>query len=183
MMAIRVDWAAFGKTRWYEYAVRFLFGGAITVVAGILAKEFGPVFGGLFLAFPAIFPSSATLVEKHEKQRKLRAGVSAGHRGRDSAALDARGTALGCLGLAAFAVCVWKLLPRMGHRADPSIRLGAMVPGVRGDLAVAKAAPFVDADRQQVDRCHAGPRFYGPGPCPMVSKKNAFETGVRVGGL
>jgi hypothetical protein len=30
----------------------------------------GPRVGGLFLAFPAIFPASATLVEKHEKQKK-----------------------------------------------------------------------------------------------------------------
>jgi hypothetical protein len=42
-----------------------LLGGVVTVVAGLLAKHYGPVFGGLFLAFPAIFPASATLVDKH----------------------------------------------------------------------------------------------------------------------
>lgn len=63
-MQIKVDASVIGQTTWYEYAVRFLFGGFITAVAGIIAKEFGPGIGGLFLAFPAIFLASATLIEK-----------------------------------------------------------------------------------------------------------------------
>lgn len=103
---------ALAKTKWYEYVVRFAFGGAITVTAGILAKQFGPVFGGLFLAFPAIFPASATLVAKHETNKKKNAGIAASSRGREAAALDAAGAALGSVGLAGFALTVWKLLPR-----------------------------------------------------------------------
>ena len=110
-MTIQVDLSALTKTKWYEYAVRFLFGGAITVVAGLLAKRYGPVFGGLFLAFPAIFPASVTLVEKHEREKKQKAGISKTIRGRQAAALDARGAAKGSIGLACFALVVWKLLP------------------------------------------------------------------------
>ena len=109
-MKVSMDSSAFRRTRWYEYAVRFLFGGAITVTAGLLANQFGPAFGGLFLAFPAIFPASATLVEKHEKQKKQRAGISRTVRGRQAAALDASGAAMGSLGLAVFAFTAWKLL-------------------------------------------------------------------------
>jgi hypothetical protein len=36
-------------------------GGLVTVITGIVAKNWGPVIGGLFLAFPAIFPASATI--------------------------------------------------------------------------------------------------------------------------
>ena len=75
-MTVKFDLSALAATKWYEYGIRFCFGGAITVIAGLLAKEFGPVFGGLFLAFPAIFPASATLVEKHEKEKKREAGIS-----------------------------------------------------------------------------------------------------------
>jgi hypothetical protein len=110
-MTIQVDLSALTKSKWYEYAVRFLFGGAITVVAGLLAKRYGPVFGGLFLAFPAIFPASVTLVEKHEREKKQKAGISKTIRGRQAAALDARGAAIGSIGLACFALVVWKLLP------------------------------------------------------------------------
>src|ERR1700720_4123496 len=111
LVRVSLDFSAFGRTKWYEYAVRFLFGGAITVVAGLLAKHYGPAFGGLFMAFPAIFPASATLVEKHEKEKKQRAGIFHTNRGRQAAALDAAGAAMGTIGLAVFAFIVWKLLP------------------------------------------------------------------------
>lgn len=42
----------------------------ITVATGMIAKKYGPGIGGLFLAFPAILPASATLIEKHEKQKE-----------------------------------------------------------------------------------------------------------------
>ena len=45
------------------------------MATGIIAKKFGPGMGGLFLAFPAIFPARATLVEKHEKEKKQQAGM------------------------------------------------------------------------------------------------------------
>lgn len=110
-MKISFDVSALQRTQWYEYALRFFFGGAVTVATGLIAKSYGPVFGGLFLAFPAIFPASATLVEKHETEKKRRAGIIDDARGRKAAALDARGAALGSVGLACFAVAVWRLLP------------------------------------------------------------------------
>jgi hypothetical protein len=111
-MKIKVDLSALRQTQWYEYAVRFLLGGAITAIAGLIAKRFGPTVGGLFLAFPAIFPASATLIEKHEKQKKERAGQKSGYRGVDAAALDAAGAVCGSIGLIVFAILVWMLLPR-----------------------------------------------------------------------
>jgi hypothetical protein len=63
---ITVDLSSVRQTTWQQFATRFLVGGTITSVVGIIAKEFGPGIGGLFLAFPAIFPASATLIEKHE---------------------------------------------------------------------------------------------------------------------
>jgi hypothetical protein len=79
----------------------------MTVIAGFIAARFGPVIGGLFLAFPAIFPASATLIEKHARERKEKAGLSGARRGREAAALDAAGAVLGSIGLAAFAVVIW----------------------------------------------------------------------------
>ena len=110
-MRVSANFPALKKTKWYEYAVRFLLGGIVTVVAGLLAKYYGPVFGGLFLAFPAIFPASATLIDKHEREKKQRAGIQQTTRGRQVAGVDAAGAALGSLGLATFAYIIWKLLP------------------------------------------------------------------------
>src|SRR5579859_1225794 len=109
-MRVSFHASALRRTKWQEYGLRFVFGGAITLIAGILAKRYGPVFGGLFLAFPAIFPASATLVEKHEREKKQRAGMPGTIRGRQAAALDARGAAMGSIGLAFFALVGWKLL-------------------------------------------------------------------------
>ena len=81
----------------------------MTVFAGLIAAHYGPVTGGLFLAFPAIFPASATLIEKHERQRKERAGLSAGRRGKNAAALDSAGAVMGSIGLAAFAGLTWMM--------------------------------------------------------------------------
>src|SRR6266853_6644957 len=110
-MKISLDLSALGKTKWYEYALRFAFGGAITVAAGLIANKWGPGVGGLFLAFPAIFPASATLVEKHEKQEKKQRGLDGTIRGREAAGLDAAGAAIGSIGLIAFAVAVGRLTP------------------------------------------------------------------------
>jgi uncharacterized protein DUF3147 len=112
-MRIKIDPSALKTTRWYEFGVRFLSGGLITAAAGMIAKKFGPGVGGLFLAFPAIFPASATLIEKHETQKKERAGIHGSTRGRKAAAVDAAGAAIGSIGLLSFAVLVKQLLA--GH--------------------------------------------------------------------
>src|SRR5437660_11817136 len=111
-MKVTVDLSALGKTKWYEYAVRFVFGGIVTVLAGLIAKNFGPGVGGLFLAFPAIFPAGATLIEKHEKQRKAEQGLQGTKRARYAASVDAAGSSMGSIGLLVFAVLSWRFIPR-----------------------------------------------------------------------
>ena len=111
-MKIEINFAALGRSKWYEYLVRFAFGGIVTALAGIIAIRYGPGIGGLFLAFPAIFPATATLLEKHEKQKKERLGTSGTVRAREIAGVDAAGAAMGSLGLMAFAAIVWMGLPR-----------------------------------------------------------------------
>jgi hypothetical protein len=123
-MRITFKASAFKRTSWKEYGVRFAFGGAITVLAGVLAKEYGPSLGGLFLAFPAIFPATSTLIESHERQKKIDKGKSGRMRGRLVAAVDARGAMWGSMGLMCFAALVWKLLPRWNAAADLLVALG-----------------------------------------------------------
>lgn len=105
-MLIKVNPSALKQTKWHEYLVRFAFGGLITAAAGIIAKKFGPEVGGLFLAFPAIFPATATLIEKHETEKKQKRGLKGTVRGRNAASVDAAGSAMGSVGLFVFAVIV-----------------------------------------------------------------------------
>ncbi|HEY1502325.1 MAG TPA: DUF3147 family protein [Acidobacteriaceae bacterium] len=108
---VEIKLSALKETKPHQYLVRFLFGGAATLLAGLVAKHFGPAVGGLFLAFPAIFPASVTLIESHEKERKGKLGYDGTGRGRMAASIDAAGAALGCLGLTGFALVLWRLLP------------------------------------------------------------------------
>jgi Protein of unknown function (DUF3147) len=122
---IRMDFSSLQETQPREYVVRFLFGGACTVLAGLIAKRYGPVSGGLFLAFPAIFPAGASLIEAHEKKRKAKHGFDGTKRGRMAASIDALGASLGCIGLVAFAVTLWIGLPQ--HNAYVIVVIATVV--------------------------------------------------------
>jgi hypothetical protein len=111
-MIVRLKFSALRETHWYEYLIRFGLGGAMTIIAGLIPSRFGPVVGGLFLAFPAIFPASATLVEKHVWKRKEKAGLAGARRGKEAAALDAAGATLGSFGLVAFGLILWAMIDR-----------------------------------------------------------------------
>ena len=54
-MIVQLNLPALRETHWYEYLIRFVLGGAMTVIAGLIAARFGPVIGGLFLGFPGDF--------------------------------------------------------------------------------------------------------------------------------
>jgi Protein of unknown function (DUF3147) len=112
-MMVHAKWSALKQGRWYEYVLRFALGGLATVATGLIADRWGPAIGGLFLAFPAIFCASATLIERHERERKLKDGLNGYRRGTDAAALDAWGAAVGSVGLMTFAIVVWLLTPRL----------------------------------------------------------------------
>lgn len=112
-MMVQAKFAAFKGIRAHEWTIRFFFGGAVCVLAGLIAERFGPAIGGLFLAFPAIFPAGASLVEAHERNHKARAGVDGSRRGRIVAGIDAAGAAIGSLGLAGFAVLCWLCLAHL----------------------------------------------------------------------
>lgn len=84
------DPAKLKKLRAGELVVRFAFGAAISLVAGLVGLAAGARAGGMFLAFPAILPAALTMIERKE--------------GRRQALEDERGAAYGALGLIVFAV-------------------------------------------------------------------------------
>ncbi|MFE7234785.1 DUF3147 family protein [Streptomyces sp. NPDC057596] len=68
----------------------------MSLLAAVVSRLFGSFVGGVFLAFPAVLPAGLTLVAEEE--------------GLMSARDDARGAALGTLGLVAFAAVATVLL-------------------------------------------------------------------------
>jgi hypothetical protein len=108
-MVVHFKWSALKESRPSEYVVRFALGGLTTLLAGVTADLAGPAAGGLMLAFPAIFCASATLIERHERERKAKKGLQGARRGKGAAALDAAGAGWGSIGLGAFALTTWWL--------------------------------------------------------------------------
>ncbi len=111
-MILSLDISSLKDAHWWQFPVRFVLGGAVTVCTGLIADHYGPVVGGLFLSFPAIFPATATLIARHETEKKTKAGISCPVRGRKAAALDAAGAVLGGWGMLCFASAAWLALPR-----------------------------------------------------------------------
>jgi hypothetical protein len=110
-MRIGLDVSSIHHLRLRDYVVRYVFGGIVTVLTGLIARRYGPGVAGLFLAFPAIFPAGATLIEKQQLEKKRRVGLDGTSRGRVAAGIDAIGAAMGTLGLIAFALLAWRFLP------------------------------------------------------------------------
>jgi hypothetical protein len=61
-----IDLSKLKRVRLRDFALRFLFGGAISVLAALLGFWFTPRFGGLFTTFPAILLASLTLLGHKE---------------------------------------------------------------------------------------------------------------------
>ena len=97
---IQLSTGGIKETTFQEWMLRFIFGGAVSLMAGLVAQKCGPEVGGLFLGFPSILPATVTLVKQHE--------------GRQQAADDARGAALGSIGLIVFGVVVLETADRWG---------------------------------------------------------------------
>ena len=154
MTPIRFSPSSLKEGRWYEYLIRFALGGAATVFTGAVSSRYGASIGGLFLALPAIFCASATLIEKHEIRRKQEAGLSGERRGQMAAALDSAGAALGGLGMLAFAVIFWLMV-------EKSV-VGAYAGASLAWLVVSVAAWYARRKMRLVRRSRIGERKGGP---------------------
>jgi hypothetical protein len=85
-----VDFGALREIRPRELAVRFAFGFAVSVVAGLIGVAAGQRAGGVMLAAPAVLPATLTIVERQE--------------GRGPAVTEVQGSVPGAVALIGFAV-------------------------------------------------------------------------------
>lgn len=113
-MRVKLTFDSLKQTKPREYVSRFVFGGVVTMFAGLIADRYGPVVGGLFLAFPGIFPAGVSLVEKHKRVREENEGKIGTWSARGEASVEATGASIGTIGLIGFAVVLWRGLPSHG---------------------------------------------------------------------
>src|SRR5207247_1416545 len=84
-----------------EQLVRFVLGGAVTVAAGVIARGWGGVIGGVFFAFSAVFPAGGALIEQPGGKRQRGGGRGGRRGGRCAGAVGAVGAACGGAGAGA----------------------------------------------------------------------------------
>jgi hypothetical protein len=127
--------------------MRFVFGGLVALAASLVADAYGPVLGGFFLAFPALLPASLTLVKDHD--------------GREAALDDARGAAIGSLGMGAFALVVWGTAELGAAWLTLSLALlvWALVSVGCWWLLLRPRSPRAQSDRQRHDGCTTAPEI------------------------
>jgi uncharacterized membrane protein (GlpM family) len=107
---MNMDFSQFKKIKMQDYAVRFLFGGAVSVLAALIAQWTTGRIGGIFTTFPAILLASLTIINKQEDK--------------EAAAADARGGVVGSIGLVITAIVL-------------SVTLGLLLPALSLLLALA----------------------------------------------
>ena len=84
------------EARFRDFAIRFAFGGTISVVAALIGAVSKESIGGIFTAFPAILVASLTLIDKQQD--------------REHASYDAVGATLGAVGFISCAVIISRTL-------------------------------------------------------------------------
>jgi len=75
---VKLDFSELKKARVRDYAIRFLFGGAVSVFATLLAQWTTERIGGIFTAFPAILLASLTIIGTSETRKAADADAQGG---------------------------------------------------------------------------------------------------------
>ena len=95
----RIDFALLKHIQWKDFAIRFLFGGAISLLAALITLITNDRIGGIFMAFPAILLASLTLINKEE--------------GKHSAEEDTKGAIVGAIAFVVAAIVLSLTLQRL----------------------------------------------------------------------
>src|SRR5215212_8925952 len=101
------------EARFRDFAIRFAFGGTISVVAALIGAVSTESIGGIFTAFPVILVASLTLIDKQEDE--------------EHASYDAVGAALGAVGFVACALFISLTLERWPVPASLGVGLSIWV--------------------------------------------------------
>ena len=118
-MLIGINVAKLREGKPSEYLTRFLFGGIVTVVATLISEHYGPIIGGLFLAFPGIFAAAPTIA-------LASLSLTAHQHGNAYIALEARSMICGALAFFLYACVVSFILMR--YRPRSLVAAGALSP-------------------------------------------------------
>jgi hypothetical protein len=116
-----VDLGSLREIRLRALALRFAFGAAVSVVAGLVGIAAGQRAGGVMLAAPAVLPATLTIIERQE--------------GRGPAVTEVQGAVLGAVALIGFAV--------VAAASTARLPLAAALPGALAAWAAAAIGGYL----------------------------------------
>lgn len=116
------DLAALREVRPPALALRFAFGAAVSIVAGLIGVVAGKRAGGVLLAAPAVLPATLTIIERQE--------------GRRPAVTEVQGSVPGAVALIGFALVVTAATGRLPLVADLLCGLASWVVVALGGYLV-----------------------------------------------
>ena len=123
-----VDFRALREIPFKALVWRFVFGAAISVVAGLIGVLVGPRAGGVMLASPAVLPATLTIIERQE--------------GRGPAVAEVMGAVPGAVALTGFALVAAGSMTKLPLAAALLLPLVTwVVAAIGGYLALAKLLP------------------------------------------
>ena len=100
----KIQFSSLKNIRFKDYAIRFAFGGMVSVIASLIGRWTNVPFGGVFTAFPAILLASLTLIGEKD--------------GREQSAEDAEGGVLGAIAFVIVAVFIAKTVTHISGAAS-----------------------------------------------------------------
>jgi uncharacterized membrane protein (GlpM family) len=75
----KLDLSQLKRIKLKDYIIRFLFGGAVSVIAALISTLTNDRIGGIFTAFPAILIASLTIINRmdgqHEAEKDARGAI------------------------------------------------------------------------------------------------------------
>lgn len=116
-----LDLGSLREIRPRALALRFAFGAAVSVVAGLVGIAAGQRAGGVMLAAPAVLPATLTIIERQE--------------GRGPAVTEVQGAVLGAVALIGFAV--------VAAASTARLPLAAALPGALAAWAAAAIGGYL----------------------------------------
>lgn len=134
----RIDISQLKKSKWKDYAIRFLFGGAVSVLAALIGQLINSRVGGIFTAFPAILLASLTIINRED--------------GKHKAEEDATGGIVGAIALVICAIVLSLTLEALAGALALLLSLVVWLVCAVGLYAISYKLKWLRVDKQQPER-------------------------------
>jgi uncharacterized membrane protein (GlpM family) len=136
----KMDLSQLKRVKLKDYIIRFLFGGAVSVIAALISIWTNDRIGGIFTAFPAILLASLTIINRMDGQHE--------------AEKDARGAIVGAIAFVVTAIVLSMTLMLLAGALALLLSLVAWLLCAIGLYALSYRSGWLRVNRPQQNVAH-----------------------------